>query len=463
MKHLAKIVYCFGLMLVFSFFSLVGLLPAGCEISSPGIVGPVPESDENDGDSASVTENDSDPSTETVADSQTGDDTDTEGDADSEITTDWEELEPLADGVWIRVRNQCPFPIWIRAAGGNPSVTLQPNNGEIATGATRNYESPKSWPAARVTAYKDDSLDPASELEKAEITVSQADEGANLNYNITYVDWVGLPMKMAGFGGTCSIEHEVSCMVSHADLLSGCPDHLLEGDRCRSAGNFCSSPSNESHPYCHALDDEILRCAEEGPLGEPDNCREICKDNTTPNAYACRGRAGGNADPGFNASAMCCAALNRGMLDNPNSDDASLFYTQEPFNTYAKWVHGKCPGIYAFPYDDWQAQGGFRACRGTELRITFCPAGVSATPVPRHPMVRAPSVRTEASSLRLRPDTRTMRRSPAAPGMAKTAPGHNAARQSRQHRCGSSSVSTQPPRMSSPRLAAAASDSVGRP
>jgi len=68
-------------------------------------------------------------------------------------------------------------------------------------------------------------------------------------------------------------------------------------------------------------------------------------------------------------------ALNRGMTNNPDSDDASLFYQDPPYNTYAKWSHEVCPDIYAFSYDDWLAQGGFRSCDGTELRISFCPSG----------------------------------------------------------------------------------------
>ncbi len=70
-----------------------------------------------------------------------------------------------------------------------------------------------------------------------------------------------------------------------------------------------------------------------------------------------------------------CAALNRGMTDDPDNDDMTLYYQNEPHNTYAKWVHEICPNIYAFSYDDWNAHGGFRSCSGNELRITFCPNG----------------------------------------------------------------------------------------
>jgi hypothetical protein len=70
-----------------------------------------------------------------------------------------------------------------------------------------------------------------------------------------------------------------------------------------------------------------------------------------------------------------CAALNRGMTRDPDNANASLYYKNPPYNTYSKWVHDVCPDIYAFSYDDWQSHGGFRACSGNELRITFCPSG----------------------------------------------------------------------------------------
>jgi hypothetical protein len=73
-----------------------------------------------------------------------------------------------------------------------------------------------------------------------------------------------------------------------------------------------------------------------------------------------------------------CAALNRGMLAQPDSTDASQYYKTAPYNTYAKWVHETCPGIYAFPYDDYPSgagQSGYRSCTAQRLDVTFCPNG----------------------------------------------------------------------------------------
>ena len=49
------------------------------------------------------------------------------------------------------------------------------------------------------------------------------------------------------------------------------------------------------------------------------------------------------------------------MLDDPDNGDASLYYQSPPFNSYSQWVHAVCPGIYAFPYDDYckSNQSGF--------------------------------------------------------------------------------------------------------
>jgi hypothetical protein len=64
------------------------------------------------------------------------------------------------------------------------------------------------------------------------------------------------------------------------------------------------------------------------------------------------------------------------MTSDPDNPNGNLFYKTAPYNTYAKWIHQICPGIYAFSYDDWLSQGGFRDCAGgTEVRLTFCPSG----------------------------------------------------------------------------------------
>lgn len=277
-------------------------------------------------------------------------------DAAVPVPDEWQLLDPLPDGVWVRVRNRCDFPLWVHAAGS--TGVLAPDDRSLATDETFDYQAPRDWRSARVTAYAAGPR--AGEIEKAEMTFEPSGSGAMLNYNITYVDWVGLPMRVAGAGGQCGEAHVVACLTPRAALVTGCPPHLLDGDRCVSARTFCLDPANQPSAYCHALDGAIADCAANvagcSPYGGA----------TTPQAYAC--------SDAFAEEPRLCAALNRGMLSNPDSADANAYYAAPPYNTYAKWVHEVCPGIYAFPYDDWLAQGGFRACAGTELRITFCPA-----------------------------------------------------------------------------------------
>jgi hypothetical protein len=263
-------------------------------------------------------------------------------------TPPWPSAPPLANGIWVRVRNLCSFPIWIHAAG-SPSV-LAPDNAQLNTGDSRDYTAPTEWSASRVTAYVDGPGQ--GELEKAEMTFS----GGTLNYNVTYVDWVGLPLEIIGYGGNCTAAQDTTgCYAKQSQILSGCPEpFLLQGKKCMAARSYCLAPANQGAAYCHALDSAIASCSD-------------CPGGATPDVYACSGPYAQNP--------RMCAALNRGMTSDPDNSNAALYYQKPPFNTYSKWVHEVCPNIYGFPYDDWQSHGGFRSCNGTELRITFCPSG----------------------------------------------------------------------------------------
>lgn len=259
--------------------------------------------------------------------------------------------------VEVGVRNNCPFPIWIHAQG--KEGTLMPDYQQLQKGDSYWYDAPKQWEAARITAYADAAHQ--EELDKVEMTFVA--DGDVLNYNVTYVDWVTLPMEMIARGsGDCK---KVGCYVPEAEVLSGCPDGLLEGKRCQAARTYCLGGKNDDKPYCHALDAVVDACATTKP-----GC-EGAAGNHTANAYAC--------DEFFAASPKWCAAVNRGMLDDPDNKDTTVYYQKPPFNTYSKWVHQVCPGIYAFAYDDYPPnaeESGFHACQGgKELEVTFCPAG----------------------------------------------------------------------------------------
>jgi hypothetical protein len=281
------------------------------------------------------------------------------------------------------VINACPFPLWIHGAG--QGATLTPDNQKLASGAVQQYDVPASWPAARVNAYWQEpgaaGSDPNA-FDKVELTVS----GGSMNYNITYVDYLALPARMEAVGPSCTkngaFDPRVQCAVSVGSVLSGCPFGLLDGKRCLSAGLYCANGTNVGSQFCHALDNQIQTCASQNP-GTCGIATQL--GNGTPNAYGCSGYFDSQPANCSPASASChqdgnkwCAALNRGMLGNPDSTDTSLFYKNAPFNTYAKWVHDTCPGIYAFPYDDYPSgagESGFRSCVADRLDITFCPGG----------------------------------------------------------------------------------------
>lgn len=125
--------------------------------------------------------------------------------------------------------------------------------------------------------------------------------------------------------------------------------------------------AHQGEAICTKLDGEVQRCAQTKP-----GC-EGAVGATTAEAYACAGF--------FASSPKWCAALNRGMLDDPDNPDTSQYYVNDPYSVYAKWVHQTCPGIYAFPYDDYPSNAGERVSRlwwGTRAPCYLLPFGVTA-------------------------------------------------------------------------------------
>ena len=289
----------------------------------------------------------------------------------------------------INVTNNCPFPLWIHAQD-NQGDTLAPDDAMIEAapkpGSTIQYAVPASWPAGRVNAYWVDPNGPSPDptaFEKVEVTVGN---GA-MNYNITYVDYAALPSRMEAVGPSCqktsTFDPTVSCDQPVIGFIANCPMGLRSGQRCLSAGLFCSMSQNTGSAFCHALDAQIAACVQQNPS----TCGIAAQlGNGTPQVYGCSGYFDGQQPSGCTMpSTTChvdgnewCAALNRGMLAQPTSTEATQYYTTPPYNTYAQWVHATCPGIYAFPYDDYPSgagQSGFRSCTADRLDITFCPAG----------------------------------------------------------------------------------------
>jgi hypothetical protein len=271
--------------------------------------------------------------------------------------------DPNAAGILIHVENDCPFDLWIHGAG--KGAVLDPDNKRLGTGESQDYTAPDEWSAARVTAFgaaPDAQGHPQQELDKVEMTLGKK----IINYNITYVDWLGLPVEMIALGSGTDCK-SVGCYIPVDDVSKRCPDGLLSGKKCRSAGSYCADAGNQSSAFCHALDAQITKCA--GDAQHYPQCGGAA-GATTGQVYGCAGFFGG--------SPKWCAALNRGMLDDPDNGNISEYYTHPPFNTYSQWVHSVCPGIYAFPYDDYGKtnESGFHACGGgRQLNVTFCPSG----------------------------------------------------------------------------------------
>ena len=266
-------------------------------------------------------------------------------------------VAPTHTGNLIHVKNGCSFPLWLHGVGGG--AVLMPDDLKLNAGDTHDY-TVGDWPYAWVTAYLDGPQ--KTLIDRAELTLFPA---GLTSYKLSYIDGIGLPMDLVAIG-TGSDCKRVGCYATEAQVVAQCPDGLLSGKRCLSAGSYCKDPANTGKPYCHALDSSITKCAAKVP-----GCQGVTGASTA-NAYNC--------DKAFGAEPTLCAAVNRGLLDDPTNSDNAVFYRTEPHNSYAAWLHGICPGLNAFPYDDSHtSDDAFHACQGgtksTQLNLTFCPAG----------------------------------------------------------------------------------------
>jgi hypothetical protein len=268
--------------------------------------------------------------------------------------------------VVVNVTNGCPFDLWIQATA--MEGTLQPDNVRLTQGTSQSYDAPLTWTSGRVYGYfqaPDANGTPQGQNDKVEANFYVQGGSEYVNSDITYVDWVALPSQIEtlGTGSDCTT---IGCQAPYASLLTGCPAALLSSNACTSAGYHCLTTTDANDPYCHALDAQIGACASEYP-----DCAGAAGATTTE-VYSCSGSF-------FGGSAEYCAALNRNVLSAPGAaTPASDFYQTPPFNTYAQWVHQKCPGIYAFPYDDFGStnQSSDHTCTGaTRMNVTFCPKG----------------------------------------------------------------------------------------
>ncbi|HKY39844.1 MAG TPA: beta-1,3-glucanase family protein [Polyangiaceae bacterium] len=257
----------------------------------------------------------------------------------------------------IHVENRCSFPLWIHGIGGGG--ILMPDGQQLAAGGSHDYTR-GDWPFAYIDAFLDG---PEQNLiARAEVTFFP---GNYVSYRLNYNDGIGLPMELHAIGPGADCK-PVACYATQAQIMSECPEGLLSGKRCLSAGEYCKDAANAEKPYCHALDAAIAQCAATVP-----GCADAA-GATTAQAYNCGGP--------FGDKPQLCAAVNRGTLSDPASANEAAFFATSPHNSYAAWLHRICPGLSAFPYDDANiTDDGFHTCidpeGGTQLNVTFCPAG----------------------------------------------------------------------------------------
>lgn len=285
----------------------------------------------------------------------------------------------------VVVRNNCPFDLHVVLSGVRDEPLERDGAGNkiyrsLRPGGDYTYYPPGNYPSGRVSAYKTlPSPTSPRELEKAEFTLGPDGGGdQNIYYNLTYVDHLGLPMRIAATGSSSGCQM-VQCNRSYGSIAgsiaSACPDGLrysMGGNPvCLAPRSFCLDGEYASDPrrpgICSRLDSEIRRCA----AMYPGQCNPGA--DKTPQVYACSGGF-------FATSAKWCAAITRGMLDSPDSLNVPQYYnTGRPYNQYAKWIHEQCGTVYSFAYDDYPmaaGQAGFFTCNGgRQLNVTFCPAG----------------------------------------------------------------------------------------
>jgi hypothetical protein len=253
--------------------------------------------------------------------------------------------------------------LWVHGQGGDGHGgvnTLAPDNQALAPGQEEDYDARDKFSSARVSVYRDGT----------QTTVSQFVElnygNGTLGYNVSYVDFLGLPVEASADCGT------TACYAPLATILDGCPANLRLSDRCRSAGAFCSDGANQASDFCRALDGtaqaalSLSRCQADLQAWLLQG-HMMAQIGSTPSVYAC--------SDFWSTSPFCCAVVNRGVVSSSTPDEPCGFYRNPPYNTYARWVHQKCPMIYAFPYDDSAEQSGYHQCSANQLRITFCPGG----------------------------------------------------------------------------------------
>jgi hypothetical protein len=263
-------------------------------------------------------------------------------------------------GLLFRFMNNCPMTLWLKFAGApGGMVTLPTKTTQELDMATLH---------GRVTAYKNAAPGGANSVE-AEFFELTADPGKALNYNLSFVDYMGLPLEIHGMGSSpsCGL---TACYAPLADLIKGCPAQLLDAanGKCMSMFSYCNNATHAQEAFCTSLDQSAANVLKNDPM---------CKAGGTLAQAGSGAAIFGCATGSFwSGSPYCCAEVNRGSAGTTSNDNTQncSYYKTPPFNVYAAYSHSVCPYLYAFAYDDWNDQSGYHACTGgTGAEITYCP------------------------------------------------------------------------------------------
>jgi hypothetical protein len=265
----------------------------------------------------------------------------------------------------LNVLNACPVPLWIHALA---TVPLDGGNvRRLDPGQQWQYAALPPFGGGRLYAYykepdsKQETTHPVSDDNQfVEMTIDRdAVSGALAqNYNISYVDYLSLPVLMKA-GGDCA---DTRCGARFADwtaALATCPTelrHQHEGlATCTASYNYCITP--------------------DGPATY-DTTRPYCTKMREAHGFPGSAIYGGSF-PDHPAEDVAfwdgVAAWNRGST--PGDADDRHYYQRQPYNDYAGWIHQVlgCRRVYAFSTDDHQDQAGFVRCVSPTLDVIWCP------------------------------------------------------------------------------------------
>jgi hypothetical protein len=260
-------------------------------------------------------------------------------------------------GLIFRFMNNCPMALWVQAAGVPNGVV------ELQSKMWREYDL--AGINGRVSVYEN-AAPGAPGAYLISFIEMNARPNMALNYNISNVDWVGIPVEVNGIGTdrTCGV---TACYTPLANMLDGCPAQLVDSTHhiCVAPKNYCANATHATEALCTALDQAAAaaimndpKCTAGGSLAQAGSGWKI---------YGCAGFWG--------SSPYCCAKVTRGYGGTTTDNTQNCeYYKTPPYSTYSKYAQTVCPFVYSFAYDDYNDQSGFHTCnRGTEMDITFCP------------------------------------------------------------------------------------------